>query len=92
MEASKYQLAEWRVSVYGRKRSEWAKLADWFYDNRLSSPNVRWMIQVRPYAWHWLEAHAMAVERRRIAKADAGELEEHVVVLVVVQRRDGAGG
>ncbi|KAH8060825.1 adenosine-phosphate deaminase [Aureococcus anophagefferens] len=45
LEASKYQLAEWRVSVYGRKRSEWAKLADWFYDNRLSSPNVRWMIQ-----------------------------------------------
>ena len=51
LEASKYQLAEWRVSVYGRKRSEWAKLADWFYDNRLSSPNVRWMIQVpRLYA------------------------------------------
>ena len=51
LEASKYQLAEWRVSIYGRKRTEWAKLADWFYDNRLSSPNVRWMIQIpRLYA------------------------------------------
>ena len=26
MEASKYQLAEWRVSIYGRKLSEWDKL------------------------------------------------------------------
>ena len=27
LEASKYQLAEWRVSVYGRRMNEWAKLA-----------------------------------------------------------------
>lgn len=46
LEASKYQFAEWRISVYGRKRDEWAKLANWFYDNQLCSPNVRWVIQV----------------------------------------------
>ncbi|KAJ8600182.1 hypothetical protein CTAYLR_001957 [Chrysophaeum taylorii] len=46
LEASKYQFAEWRVSIYGRRRDEWQKLADWFFENELASPNVRWMIQV----------------------------------------------
>jgi len=51
LEASKYQLAEWRVSIYGRAPSDWAGLADWFFDHALASPNVRWMIQVpRLYA------------------------------------------
>lgn len=46
LQASKYQLVEWRVSIYGRKYSEWDKLARWFYVNRLVSPHVRWMIQI----------------------------------------------
>lgn len=46
LESSKYQLAEYRLSVYGRSRDEWRKLAAWVVDNRLASPNVRWMIQV----------------------------------------------
>lgn len=46
LSASKYQLVEWRVSVYGRKHSEWDKLARWFYVNRLVSPHVRWMVQI----------------------------------------------
>lgn len=46
LESSKYQLAEWRISIYGRKRSEWDGLAKWYYVNRLASPNVRWMIQI----------------------------------------------
>mmetsp|Transcript_19955 Transcript_19955/g.64264 ORF Transcript_19955/g.64264 Transcript_19955/m.64264 type:complete len:978 (-) Transcript_19955:163-3096(-) len=51
LEASKYQFAEWRVSVYGRDPEEWSKLAEWLYDHRLTSPNVRWMIQIpRLYA------------------------------------------
>lgn len=45
-EGSKYQLAEWRVSIYGRKKSEWDKLSRWFYVNRLASPHIRWMIQI----------------------------------------------
>lgn len=49
--ASKYQLVEWRVSIYGRKRSEWDTLAQWFYKNRLAHPNVRWMIQI-PRLYH----------------------------------------
>ena len=44
--ASKYQLVEWRVSVYGRKHSEWDKLARWFFVNKLVSPHVRWMVQI----------------------------------------------
>ena len=47
LEASKYQLVEWRVSIYGRKPSEWDKLARWFYSFRLASDKVRWLIQVR---------------------------------------------
>lgn len=46
LQASKYQLVEWRVSVYGRKHSEWDKLARWFYVNKLVSPHVRWMVQI----------------------------------------------
>ncbi|KDO32510.1 AMP deaminase [Saprolegnia parasitica CBS 223.65] len=46
LNASKYQLVEWRLSIYGRKHSEWDKLAKWFYVNRLASPHVRWMIQI----------------------------------------------
>jgi AMP deaminase len=42
---------EWRVSIYGRNRHEWTKLAQWFYDNRLAHPNVRWLIQI-PRLYH----------------------------------------
>jgi adenosine deaminase len=41
LEASKYQLAEYRLSIYGRSRSEWSKLAAWVVDNRLASKQVR---------------------------------------------------
>ena len=46
LEETKYQLAEWRVSIYGSKISEWDKLARWFCTNNLASPQVRWMIQI----------------------------------------------
>ncbi|CAH0514989.1 unnamed protein product [Peronospora belbahrii] len=46
LHASKYQLVEWRISIYGRKQSEWDKLSRWMYVNKLSSPHVRWMIQI----------------------------------------------
>lgn len=46
LQASKYQLVEWRISIYGRKASEWSALARWFYVNRLAHPNVRWLIQI----------------------------------------------
>jgi AMP deaminase len=44
--ASKYQLAEYRLSVYGRDIKEWSKLASWVVSNQLYSDNVRWMVQV----------------------------------------------
>ena len=46
LESSKYQMVEWRVSVYGRNLQEWDKLAAWVVDNKLFSPNVRWLIQI----------------------------------------------
>ena len=45
LEESKYQMAEYRVSIYGRSRNEWHQLAKWFVDNNLASPNVRWLVQ-----------------------------------------------
>lgn len=45
LEGLKYQLAEPRISIYGRNIHEWDKLAGWLLDNHLLSPNVRWMIQ-----------------------------------------------
>ncbi|CAL8582744.1 AMP deaminase [Xanthoria parietina] len=46
LEASKYQMVEWRVSIYGRNIDEWDKLASWVIDNKLVSHNVRWLIQI----------------------------------------------
>ncbi|CAG8530263.1 11560_t:CDS:10 [Diversispora eburnea] len=46
LEASKYQMAEYRISIYGRSKSEWDKLAKWVIDHKIFSPNVRWLIQV----------------------------------------------
>ncbi|VEU24193.1 DEKNAAC105462 [Brettanomyces naardenensis] len=46
LEASKYQMAEYRLSVYGRSIDDWDKLAAWVIDNKLFSHNVRWLIQV----------------------------------------------
>ncbi|KAF1810545.1 AMP deaminase [Eremomyces bilateralis CBS 781.70] len=46
LEASKYQMVEWRISIYGRTLDEWDKLAAWVVDNKLFSPNVRWLVQI----------------------------------------------
>ncbi len=34
------------MSIYGRKKDEWDKLAAWVINNQLFSHNVRWLIQV----------------------------------------------
>ncbi|KAF2467445.1 AMP deaminase [Lindgomyces ingoldianus] len=46
LESSKYQFVEWRISIYGRELEEWDKLAAWVVDNKLFSPNVRWLVQI----------------------------------------------
>ncbi|XP_057777088.1 AMP deaminase-like isoform X2 [Salvia miltiorrhiza] len=46
LEASKYQLAEYRISIYGRKQSEWDQLASWVVNNRIYSENAVWLIQL----------------------------------------------
>lgn len=40
------QMAEYRISIYGRKQSEWDQLAKWIVTNELHSENVTWLIQV----------------------------------------------
>lgn len=46
LEESKYQNAELRLSVYGRSRDEWDKLAKWAVSHKVHSNNVRWLVQV----------------------------------------------
>ncbi|KAF9673500.1 hypothetical protein SADUNF_Sadunf10G0030700 [Salix dunnii] len=46
LEGSKYQMAEYRVSIYGRKQSEWDQLASWFINNAIYSENAVWLIQL----------------------------------------------
>ncbi|TPX48403.1 AMP deaminase [Synchytrium endobioticum] len=46
LEAGKYQMMEYRISIYGRSISEWDKLAKWVINHKLFSHNVRWLIQV----------------------------------------------
>jgi AMP deaminase len=53
LESSKYQMVEYRVSIYGRSLDEWDKLAKWVVNNKLFSPNVRWLVQIpRIYTIH----------------------------------------
>ncbi|PFH35827.1 AMP deaminase [Besnoitia besnoiti] len=51
LEERRYQHVEWRLSIYGRSRDEWAKLAKWVVGNGLHSKRVRWMVQV-PRLYH----------------------------------------
>ena len=46
LEESKYQNSELRLSIYGRSRDEWDKLAKWAVKHAVYSDNVRWLIQV----------------------------------------------
>ncbi|KAL7027009.1 hypothetical protein ACKWTF_005262 [Chironomus riparius] len=45
-EESKYQNAELRLSIYGKSRDEWEKLAKWGIEHNVYSDNIRWLIQV----------------------------------------------
>uniref|UniRef100_A0A3B5JZA2 AMP deaminase n=2 Tax=Takifugu rubripes TaxID=31033 RepID=A0A3B5JZA2_TAKRU len=46
LEESKYQNSELRLSIYGRSRDEWDKLAQWAVKHSVYSDNVRWLVQV----------------------------------------------
>jgi len=46
LEESKYQNSELRLSIYGRSRDEWDKLARWAVKHGVYSDNVCWLIQV----------------------------------------------
>ncbi|KAJ1500547.1 AMP deaminase [Coelomomyces lativittatus] len=46
LHATKYQHAEYRISVYGRDLNEWDKLAKWVLENKLFSNNIRWLVQI----------------------------------------------
>ncbi|KAL1020654.1 hypothetical protein UPYG_G00002930 [Umbra pygmaea] len=46
LEESKYQNVELRLSIYGRSRDEWDKLAQWAVKHQVYSNNVRWLVQV----------------------------------------------
>ncbi|CAF4746482.1 unnamed protein product [Rotaria sp. Silwood1] len=53
LEASKYQHAEFRMSIQGKSMNEWDKLAKWFLKNKMHSTNVSYMIQVpRIFTYH----------------------------------------
>ncbi|KAF8795086.1 AMP deaminase 2-like [Argiope bruennichi] len=46
LEESKYQNAEPRLSIYGRKIDEWDRLAEWAVKHNMYSDNVRYLIQM----------------------------------------------
>ena len=58
LESSKYQMVEWRLSIYGKSLDEWDKLAAWVIDNKLISHNVRWLIQI-PRLYHVYKAEGL---------------------------------
>lgn len=46
LDESKYQMAELRLSIYGRNKQEWDDLARWAILNNVYSDNLRWLIQI----------------------------------------------
>ena len=46
LEANKYTMAEYRISIYGRKATEWDNLAAWVLNNNVYSENIVWLIQI----------------------------------------------
>ncbi len=47
LNTEQYVKAEYRLSIYGRKPSEWKDLAEWLYDHKVMySEHNRWMIQI----------------------------------------------
>uniref|UniRef100_UPI00398F7952 AMP deaminase 2-like isoform X2 n=1 Tax=Pristiophorus japonicus TaxID=55135 RepID=UPI00398F7952 len=46
LEESKYQNAELRLSIYGRSRDEWDRLAKWAVKHKVYSNNVCWLVQI----------------------------------------------
>ena len=46
LHATKYQMLELRVSIYGKSRNEWADLAAWWWENQLASTHVVWLVQI----------------------------------------------
>ena len=42
----KHHYLELRISIYGRSRDEWDKLALWFKTHKMESVHIRWLIQV----------------------------------------------
>lgn len=46
LEESKYQNVELRLSIYGKSRDEWTKLAKWAITYGVHSTNIRWLIQI----------------------------------------------
>jgi AMP deaminase len=57
--SNKYQLAEYRLSIYGRKRTEWSVLAKWVMNNNLCHESVRWMIQIPRIYNVWRQSNAV---------------------------------
>lgn len=43
---NKYTILELRLSIYGKNKTEWDKLSQWFYSHQLAHENIRWMIQI----------------------------------------------
>eukprot|EP01012_Entosiphon_sulcatum_P012156 TRINITY_DN17591_c0_g1_i1.p1 TRINITY_DN17591_c0_g1~~TRINITY_DN17591_c0_g1_i1.p1 ORF type:complete len:1308 (+),score=190.02 TRINITY_DN17591_c0_g1_i1:456-4379(+) len=54
-EEDAYTFAENRISVYGKRRNEWSKLAEWFHTHGMASKHNKWLIQV-PRAYHVIHA------------------------------------
>jgi len=46
LENNRYQFAELRLVMYGKRDNEWDILSKWVVDNQLFSNNVRWLIQI----------------------------------------------
>ncbi|CAN0925839.1 Probable AMP deaminase [Linum grandiflorum] len=82
LEASKYQMAEYMISIYGRKQSEWDQLGSWFVNNQIYSENAVWLIQGEHQ--RTLEKPLLVYQRR---KTDVNDAE--VTAEIPMTLRDG---
>eukprot|EP01125_Pyxidicula_operculata_P001830 TRINITY_DN1168_c0_g1_i2.p1 TRINITY_DN1168_c0_g1~~TRINITY_DN1168_c0_g1_i2.p1 ORF type:complete len:1179 (+),score=208.21 TRINITY_DN1168_c0_g1_i2:720-4256(+) len=46
LENSKYHMAEYRISVYGRSMQDWSDVAKWIVKHKLYCKHQRWLVQI----------------------------------------------
>jgi hypothetical protein len=76
LEDTKYQSAEYRISIYGRSPDEWTQLASWFIDNKIHSDNVRYFTLIQCATCGCSERSSTVCVHPQVAHPDSASVRD----------------